>query len=95
MRRLRSRIFAKDLQSIYKQNSMTPKEKAQELIDKYLDIDCVTLCNGCSIGIEEAKQCALITINEIIDFRKKIYFANHNSSGHKYLLEIKTEIENL
>ena len=71
---------------------MTAKEYAQKLVDKHLDIDCVSLCNGCSIGIDEAKQCALITINEMLDFRNKFYI---NNPSYQYLLDVKTEIEKL
>ena len=53
---------------------MTPKEKAQELIDKYLNAsfnckDCdMPYCDiPCtSLNLTEAKECALITVNEII-----------------------------
>jgi hypothetical protein len=38
---------------------MTPKEKAIELIDKYLEIDA-------SINFEDAKLCAIIAVNEIL-----------------------------
>jgi len=38
---------------------MTPKEKAIELVDKYLDLDF-------EIYFEDAKQCALIAVDEII-----------------------------
>ena len=78
---------------------MKPKEKAQELVCKMYGCEINTDLNDIYIlnadGYFIAKKHALICINEIIDFRKKLYFTNHNSSGHKYLLEIKTEIENL
>ena len=71
---------------------MTPKEKAIELVEKFKIDNYDWIAQGSNVT---AKKHALICINEIIDFRKKLYFTNHNSSGHKYLLEIKTEIKNL
>ena len=40
---------------------MTPKEKAKELIDKYLNADYT------DINIHGAKQCALIAVDEILE----------------------------
>lgn len=60
---------------------MTPKEKAYELVCKFMK--CT---NGC-INIEEAKQCALIAVDEIlkecIDIKER------------YWQEVKQEIEAL
>lgn len=54
---------------------MTPKEKAKELIDKYLNTSFN--CNNCTIPFcamdctkiytKEAAECALIAVDEIID----------------------------
>ena len=49
---------------------MTPKEKAQELIEKYekLDIEIGGQYDGyLTMKIHDAKQCALIAVNEIDD----------------------------
>jgi len=53
---------------------MTPKEKAKDLVDKYLNASFN--CKGCdmpycdipctSLNLTEAKECALITVDEII-----------------------------
>jgi hypothetical protein len=78
---------------------MTPKEKAKELIDTYLDIEnkfnVDLFCDEC--GIERAaKYCALIAVDEMIVLIGEIahtsdeYYLNRNE-----LLEIKQEIENL
>jgi hypothetical protein len=53
---------------------MTPKEKAKELVDKYLNAsfnckDCdMPYCDmKCTnLSVNEAKQCALIAVDEII-----------------------------
>jgi hypothetical protein len=42
---------------------MTPKEKATELVNKHFDyVEAWSVSNQ----IENAKQCALITVNEIL-----------------------------
>ena len=69
---------------------MTPKEKAKDLYDSYWY--CLLQSN-----IEKrnywSKQCALITIDEMLDFRNGLYI-NEGSLAHKYLLDVKQEIEN-
>ena len=70
---------------------MTPKEKAGELYNKMYDY---------SLFEEEAKRCALIAVDEIIEFMEAddfdsdtCYWANH--SKMQYWQEVKQEIENL
>ena len=78
---------------------MTPKEKAKELVYKYQNLvptwDCY---NDCSLEIEfrlpNMIQCALIAVDEMLDFRNKLYI-NEGSIAHQYLLEVKKEIEKL
>ena len=43
---------------------------------------------------ELAKQSALIAVDEMLDFRNSLYI-NEGSLAHKYLLDIKQEIEKL
>ncbi len=68
---------------------MTAKEKAEELVDKYL------MNTPVGFHIDDAKQCALITVDEILI---AITYANY---GIKYLnerdfwQEVKQEIEKL
>ena len=51
---------------------MTPKEKAKELIDTYLDIENYNnlnldlFCDECGMNIQSAKYCALIAVDEMI-----------------------------
>ena len=74
---------------------MTPKEKAQELFDKILnEID--KTCDD----YFTAKQCALIAVDEIIEFMEvddfdsdTCYWANH--SKMQYWIEVKQEINKL
>jgi len=64
---------------------MIPKEKARELVNKYLQI-----YDG---RVIEAKQCVLIAVNEIIDsLQIKNYAQAYN---YEYWNEVKQEIENL
>ena len=74
---------------------MTPKEKAQDLVDKYLQIEDSEFKNGANLMFEiEAKQCALIAVEEMLDFRNGLYI-NEGSLAHQYLIEVKHEIEKL
>jgi hypothetical protein len=43
--------------------------------------------------MHSVKECALIAINEMIDFRNALYI-NEGSLAHQWLLDIKKEIEN-
>ena len=86
---------------------MTPKEKAEELVDKFYQTTPNEYFVNEPIGIkgrykswEQAKQCALIAVDEIIEFMEAddfdsdtCYWANH--SKMQYWIEVKQEIENL
>jgi len=67
---------------------MTPKEKAKELVDKYLNADYMQL------SIYVAKECALIAVDEIIDAILIIYDYDFESLN-KYWQDVKQEIEKL
>ena len=78
---------------------MTPKEKAIELIDKFNNHtvkELVYLKNGKVIeGKTEAKQCALIAVDEIlkaVDNPDETYLMKHSV---EYWSQVKQEIENL
>jgi len=83
---------------------MTPKEKAQELIDKMkrpLNDDYFVDYNP------YYKECALIAVDEIIKsnplepndtpewLQPEDWFSDSNISAEKYWLEVKKEITNL
>lgn len=84
---------------------MTPKEKADELISKFLDIDGVNNSLDPYINIENAKQCALICVDEaqkatgFFDYKAKMEYsyqsACKNNQFTTYWEEVKTEIEKL
>ena len=77
---------------------MTPQEKADELFWKYRPIiagkQFLTGLVLMSEAKELTKQCALIAVDEMLDFRNALYI-NEGSLAHKYLLEVKHEIEKL
>jgi hypothetical protein len=74
---------------------MTPKEKAEELVNKY----SIWCWNEVVCDYEIAKQCALIALDEIID--EIIQIDSQMSETHildknlKYWIEVKKEIDNL
>lgn len=71
---------------------MTPKEKAINLVDKF-----TFSCIECDFH-SNAKQCALMAVDEIIEELKSIelnYDLNFQTDLLPYYLEVKTEIENL
>lgn len=62
---------------------MTPKEKAQELFDKHFEfVEALSSSNQ----IDNAKQCALITVNELI-------FEAADEDDIKWFEEVKAEIK--
>ena len=74
---------------------MTPADKAKELIDKFnFSIDQNTKTYTIYQNVDESKRCALIAVDEMLDFRNALYI-NEGSLAHKYLLDIKQEIEKL
>jgi hypothetical protein len=67
---------------------MTPKEKAEELVNEFYNytMDVIIL----SKSLECSKQCALITINQMIE---AVYDLDDDSVD--YYREVKYEIEKL
>ena len=66
---------------------MTPKEKAKELVDKMWNINE----RYGSIGFHEAKQCALIAVDEILS--NPMFFSDYGTVY--FWQEVKKEIEKL
>jgi hypothetical protein len=75
---------------------MTPKEKAKDIFDKYYQTINPTTDNN-DIWIftytmkELAKKSSIIAVDEMLDFRNKLYM-NEGSLVHEYLLEVKQEL---
>jgi hypothetical protein len=63
---------------------MTPKEKAEELVDKML------FCYQGNIDKYTAKQCALIAVDEVLD-----NLEDHTGKDIKFYNQVKQEIEKL
>jgi hypothetical protein len=72
---------------------MTPKEKAEELVDKYY-----VLIHPKVNSYYQAKQCALIAVDEILNnfgLISESYIFYTSSSTRSFYEEVKQEIEKL
>jgi hypothetical protein len=69
---------------------MTPKEKAEELLRKYYTFGINK--EGQTLSWLEAKQCALICVDEILQSHY-VVFVGIKSSTYNYWEEVKNEIE--
>jgi len=72
---------------------MTPQEKAQELIDKFKIF--VIGSSDSLIENENARHCALISVNEIIEANPIAFDEDENCIAKQWWQEVKTEIEKL
>jgi hypothetical protein len=64
----------------------TPEEKAKELVEKFNSISLLEKYN--------AKECAIIAVNEIINL--DVWYWPHNSeSGISFWKEVKEHIQNM
>jgi hypothetical protein len=70
---------------------MTPKEKAEELVNSFMNIRKQKLADYSIIYHPTAKQCALIAVDEIINSTSWQYITN----GLDFWNEVKQEIEQL
>lgn len=82
---------------------MTPKEKAQELFDKYKDLTLNVEYDDDQNNFT-AKQCALIAVDELLQFENRVieewtnYFEGQGGAMRVeriYWEEVKKEIEKL
>ena len=80
---------------------MTAKDKAIELVGKYKQIDIKILfipaeveckIKDLSYSIETAKQCAMISVNEIL---KVLFRIDKKEIEYNFWLSVKFEIEKL
>ena len=88
---------------------MTPKEKAENLVDNFYNVIGKNYSKRDGFGtqlFEEAKQCALIAVDEIIKQFVGVYdslkdagvldsASVQDSANYKYWQEVKQEIEKL
>ena len=74
---------------------MTPKEKAEELIKKFtFNTRCFSETKGWEDYLYDAKQCALIAVDEILDIDNIKPYVLHKEII-KFYQEVKQEIEKL
>jgi hypothetical protein len=75
---------------------LSPKEKAIELVEMFMNIRKQKLADYSIIYYPTAKQCALIAVNEIMKLIEKSYYDENIIKGAKlYWQEVKQEIEQL
>lgn len=77
---------------------MTPKEKAKEMVVKFMKIDSDSeMFDGFKMGLFYAQRCALIAVDELInEASQKIHTQGRCMlSDKEYWQEVKQEIENL
>ena len=71
---------------------MTPQEKAKELVELFWteveDNDCSTR----KMSFSQAKQCALIAVDEILGAIKEIFETLDTIEEKKYWQEVKQEL---
>jgi hypothetical protein len=74
---------------------MTPKEKAEELVNKYRNSIMSFLSDN--MKDQNAKQCALIAVNEMLEELDHLAFDDfdYGTSKMMYWQEVKEEIKKL
>ena len=68
---------------------MTPKEKANELLDNYWLMDKINP----DLSKEQAKQCSLIVVEQILEVVR--IYETYYDDNFKYWIDVKQEIEKL
>ena len=75
---------------------MTPKEKATELVKKFTyNTRCFSETKGWEDTLYDAKQCALIAVEEIRFFQESLFYATQGNLFDDYLNKVKDEINQL
>ena len=75
---------------------MTPKEKAIELVQRFTKIESFHIHERVVfMPLPEAKQCALIAVDEILSELTEIPYGLEYLNRLNYWLEVKQEIEKL
>ena len=72
---------------------MTPKEKAEELIDKFRNE--ITSFLGDNMKKINAKKCALVAVDELIKIHYLLTTTHDTSPSINYWKEVKQELEKL
>lgn len=77
---------------------MTPQEKAQELVSSFMSIRNIKLSDYSVIYLPAAKQCALIAVDEILEYVPQFEYGQGEkttTTEYDYLQEVKQEIGRL
>lgn len=75
---------------------MTPKEKAEELVNKFMNIKNVKLSDYSVIYLPTAKQCALLAVDALLSsLLRWDEYAQTNCEEYYYWQQVKEEIEKL
>ena len=77
---------------------MTPKENAQKLVDKYRTYIRMADKYGYNLADDEiylAKQCAIISVDEMIDELDDNYDTTHSLDRKLYWYEVRVQINNI
>jgi len=75
---------------------MTPKEKAEELYNKYFSMIKIESYIDRVSSIPYVKKCALIAVDEILDLKHIVTLRrNMHEMELEYWMEVKQEIEAL
>ena len=75
---------------------MTPQEKAQQLVDQYMDLsEEQEYDTPRDMPKEMAIKCALIAVNEIINAETYIWGGYNRDEYRNYFQAVKEEIEKL
>ena len=73
---------------------MTPRNKANELIVRIMTVN-ISLDRKPNISFHDAKECALITVNEIINSNPKDNPMTHDIDSTEYWFQVKEELEKI
>lgn len=74
---------------------MTPKEKAADLVAKFKMFACWGLFEDEYEAQQNAKQCALIAVDQILNMDNPICESTEADKFYDYWQEVKNEIEKL
>lgn len=82
-----NRKFYNKISKHFKGNTMTPKEKAEELVERFDNVHVFTTDLD-SYAWADTKQCALIAVDEVLGYMG-------SDRGYLFWQEVKQEIEKL
>ena len=78
--------------------AVSPQDKAKQFINKFLHIKVLKLSDYSIIEYPTAKECALITVNDILDNIEAIMLVHTDDnilSIKNYYDQVKQELDNL